>query len=205
MTDYLHIQMAYPPGWVQLPVADSTSTRRDRELDAWAAGKAREMLGQNAPAEDVSQRARDLAELTVACRIRRDRYGVAYYPPGQPGLIAMLDVKELSPSREHGQISFGLLHQIYAQPTADTVGDIESSEVDLPAGPALRVRRKQVEEPDPAGQGTLTESVTYAIHPSGLADAAVMTMSWTSAHVGDELAEMADAIARTIRISQARR
>jgi hypothetical protein len=62
-----------------------------------------------------------------------------------------------------------------------------------------------VEEPDPAGQGALTESVTYAIHPSGLADAAVMTMSWTSVHVGDELTKMADAIAKTVRISQARR
>jgi hypothetical protein len=142
VTDYLDIQMAYPPGWVQLPVAASSSTGRDRELDAWAAGKAREMLGEKAPAEDVSQRARDLAELTIACRARRDRYGLAYYPPGQPGLIAMLDVKELTPSREHGQISLALLQQIYAQRTAETVGDIESSEVDLPSGPALRVRRK---------------------------------------------------------------
>jgi hypothetical protein len=100
-------------------------------------------------------------------------------------------------------VSFDSLKKIFASYTPAVVGDTESSMIDLTSGPALRVRRKQVEEPDEDGQGTVTESVTYAIRPPGFGSAAIMIMTWTLIEVGDELAAMADAIAKTIRISPA--
>jgi len=78
-----------------------------------------------------------------------------------------------------------------------------SSRTDLPSGPALRVRSKHVEDPDPTGLGTISEELTYAICPPTLTDALVLTMSWTALQIGDKLAEMADAIARTIRVTPA--
>jgi hypothetical protein len=203
MTGYLHIRMAYPPGWLQLPVADSAKIEHDRKLEAWAEEKAREMLGPESPRDDVVDRMNQLAELTVTCRARKDRYGFAFYPDRGEGLAAILDVQELTPSREHGAITFDLLEKTYAKHTREIVGDIASTRVDLPSGPALRVRRKQIEEPDAQGQGPLTESVTYAIHPTGLTNAVVMIMTWMSLQAGDEFAEMGDAIAQTIRVSQA--
>lgn len=193
------IDLAYPPGWVQLPVGWSKQLEPDTRLDDWAASKARALLGPGADAQQIAQRAGDLAALTITCRTRKDRSGFAFFPDGQPGLVAMLDVKRMTP--EHDEVSFDSLKEIYASYTPTSAGDIESSMTDLPSGPALRARRKQVEEPDEHGQGTLTESVTYAIRPPGFGSAAVMIMTWTSVEIGDDLAAMADAIARTIRIS----
>lgn len=200
MTSYLNIGIAYPPGWVQLPVAASAKLEHDPDVEAWAEQQARELIGPRGMPDDIAQRAKELTELTITSRARKDRYGFAFYPADAGGLAAILDVRELTPSRQHGQLSFPLLEQIYARPTHETVGDIETSHTDLPSGPALRVRRKQIEEPDAHGQGPLTESVTYAIMPPGVTDGVVMIMTWSSIGIGDELAEMADAIARTIRI-----
>ncbi len=196
----MNIDLAYPPGWVQLPVGISKKLEKDKELDAWAAATARQMLA-GASAEQVSERARQLAYLTVSCRARRDRTGLAFYPPSADGLVAMLDVKSFGPDRENPVITLDLLEEIYAKESADTVGGIETSKVDLPSGPAVRVRGKRIEEPDPAGQGTLTEGVIYAIRPPGFDSAVVTTMTWTALQIGDRLADMADAIAKTIRVT----
>ena len=48
------------------------------------------------------------------------------------------------------------------------------------------------------------EGVTHAIRPPGFDGAVVATMTWTVLQLGDKLAEMADAIARTIRVTPAR-
>ena len=115
----------------------------------------------------------------------------------------MLDVKSYGPDRENPVITLDVLEEIYGKASPDTVGDIETSKVDLPSGPAVRVRSKRIEEPDPAGQGTLVEGVTYAIRPPGFDSAVVTTMTWTVLHMSDQLAAMADAIAKTVRVSPA--
>lgn len=94
-----------------------------------------------------------------------------------------------------------VLQELYAKRSAETVGDVEIEQTDLPSGPALRVRGKCIEQADEQGQGLLMEAVTCAILPPGLADAVVATMSWTALQLGDKLAEMPDAIARTIRVT----
>jgi hypothetical protein len=198
----MNIDLAYPPGWVQLPVGISKKLERDKELDKWATGAAQEML-PGAPAEQVSERARQLSHLTVSCRARKDQTGLAFYPPSGEGLVAMLDVKSYVPDRRNPEITLDLLEEIYAKDSADTVGDIQTSRVDLPSGSAVRVRRKRIEEPDPTGHGILMEGVTYAIRPPGFDSAAVATMTWRALQLGDQLAAMADAIAKTIRVTSA--
>ena len=115
----------------------------------------------------------------------------------------MLDVKSYAPDRENPVVTLDLLEEIYAAHSVDTVGDIETARVDLPSGPAVRVRGKRVEERDPTGQGTLMEGVTHAIRPPGFDGAVVAIMTWTAIQLGDRLAEMADAIAKTIRVTPA--
>ena len=198
----MKIGLNYPPGWVQLPIRPGKKLQIDKELNEWADSAAREMLG-SAPPEQVRQRARDLAELTIGCRARRDRYGFVFYPPNARSLVAMLDVKSYAPDRENPVVTLDLLEEIYAAHSVDTVGDIETARVDLPSGPAVRVRGKRVEERDPTGQGTLMEGVTHAIRPPGFDGAVVAIMTWTAIQLGDRLAEMADAIAKTIRVTPA--
>ena len=198
----MRIGLSYPPGWVQLPVGASKQLEGDKDLALWADRTAREML-PGAPPEATDDRARQLVHLTVSCRARKDRSGLAFYPKNADGMIALLDVKSYAPDRENPVVTLGLLEEIYAVRPTDAVGDVESARVDLPSGPAIRVRSRRVEERDPAGQGTLMEGVTHAIRPPGFDGAVVATMTWTALQLGDKLAAMADAIAKTIRVTPA--
>ncbi len=198
------LTFSFPKGWVQLPVLDSDKVlERDKALEAWAVGQAQAMLGPDCDKERVGQRAAELTRLTVGSRGRHAMYGLAFYPPGAAGLLAILDAKRVVPDRAHPELTFDVLRQFYAKRSAETVGDIEIEQADLPGGPALRVRSKHIEQADEHGQGLLMEAVTCAIRPSGLVDAVVLTMTWTALQLGDKLAEMADAIARTIRVTPA--
>jgi hypothetical protein len=198
----MSIGLSYPPGWIQLPVGISKKLERDKQLAAWADEAAQKMLG-DADLDAVRDRARQLVHLTVSCRARHDRSGLAFYPRPADGLVAMLDVKSYAPDRENQVITLELLEDIYATPTADTIGGVVKSRVRLPSGPAVRIRATRVEEPDPTGHGTVMEGVTFAIRPPGFDEAAVASMTWTALQLGDRLAEMADAIARTIRVTPA--
>lgn len=198
----MKIGLSYPPGWVQLPVGTSKKLGGDKQLEGWAEQTAHAML-PDAPAEEVQERTRQLVHLTVSCRARKDRSGLAFYPKWADGMVAMVDVKSYRPDRENPVITLDLLEEIYASASADTVGDVQAARVDLPSGPAIRVRSKRVEEHDPTGQGTIMEGVIHAIRPPGFDGAAILTMTWTALQLGDKLAEMADAIARTVRVTPA--
>lgn len=198
----MKIGLSYPPGWIQLPVGTSKKLEGDKQLEAWAKHTASAMLPGASP-EAVSERARQLVHLTVGCRARHDRSGLAFYPKSTDGMVAMLDVMSFAPDRDNRVITLDLLADIYTRPVADAVGDVYSTRVNLPSGPAVRVRSMHVEEPDPTGHGTITEGVTHAIRPPGFDSAVVATMSWTALQLGDKLAEMADAIAQTIRVTPA--
>jgi hypothetical protein len=200
-TDF-DIRFSYPEGWVQLPVTDSGEVpERDKELERWAADTARATLGQDAPAHIVQERASELASLAMGSRARQAWYGFAYFPAGAPGLVALLDVLRLVPDPDYPEITLDLVQGMYATDSADTVGELETSRTELPSGPAVRIRAKQIEGRDPTGQGTLMEGVTYAIRPPGTRDAVITQMSWTALPLGDKLAKMADAIARSMTLT----
>jgi hypothetical protein len=199
------LAFSFPQGWIQLPVLDGRKVlERDKDLEKWSAEKARKMLGPDADAGQLQQRAAELTRLTIGSRARHALYGLAFYPPGASGLVAILDAKRVVPDREkYPQLTLEALAQVYAARTPETVGDIDVSQTALPSGPAVRVRSKQVEDPDADGQGTLIEVVTHAICPPGMGDSVVATMTWTALQLGDKLAAMADAIAKTIRVTPA--
>jgi hypothetical protein len=118
-------------------------------------------------------------------------------------LLRTREHAECLPGREYRTMTLDALEEIFGGPSADTVGEAVVSREKLPGGPAVRVRRMRVEDADPAGQGTIVEGVTHAIQPQGIDGAIVATMTWTALQLGDKLAEMADAIARTIRVTSA--
>ncbi len=201
VTDF-DIKFSYPEGWVQLPVTGGgEGPEHGNELEQWAEDTARATLGPGAPPDLVQERVTELATLTLGSRARQAWYGLAFFPPGAPGLVALLDVLRLVPDPDYPEITLDLVQAMYAQDSADTVGELETSRTELPSGPAVRIRAKQIEGRDPAGRATLTEGVTHAIRPPGTRDAVITQMSWTALPLGDELAEMADAIARSIMIT----
>lgn len=196
------LDYSVPPGWVQLPVRENRKTlRHDRKVETWSRERARAMLGASATADHLTQRATELAKLTYEARARGAMDGLALYPPRIDGLVAILDVKRAVPDRTYPELTFGALREVYAKPSADTMGDIEQQQVDLPSGPALRIHRKRAEPADPTGQSFVTEGVTYAIRPTGTDDAVVMIMTWGALPLGDRLTAMAAAIAETLKIT----
>ncbi|MDT0307479.1 hypothetical protein RM780_10945 [Streptomyces sp. DSM 44917] len=77
-------------------------------------------------------------------------------------------------------------------------------EIDLPAGPALRVHELVREEPTEDGRRLLMEYVSYYVFPPGLTDGPVeMTVSWSSPAIGAEMAGTADEIAASLTVSPA--
>jgi hypothetical protein len=192
------LSMKYQEGWIQLPVPKKI------DPEAWAARAAPQTLGPGATREQVSARAAHLVQVTNSARARRDWYGLAYYPSFAPALVALLDIKAYVPGREYKTMTLEVLEEIFGGPSSDTVGDAAVAREQLPGGQAVRVRRMRVEEGDPTGQGTIIEGVTHAIKPPGIDGAVEVSMTWTVLQLGDKLAEMADMIARTIRITPAR-
>jgi hypothetical protein len=198
------LDFSFPKGWVQLPVLENKKAfSNDKKVEAWSMAQAQTMLGAGATQEQLEHRARELAALTYGARARNDMYGLAFYPSGSPGAVALLDVKHLIPDRQSETLTFDDLRELYAKHSADTVGDVDESQTELPSGPALRIHRKRAEGGDPTGQGTIMEGVTYAIRPPGMDDAIVMIMTWAALQFGDRLAMMADAIAKTIKVRPA--
>jgi hypothetical protein len=197
------LAFSFPPGWTQLPVLDGRKVlERDKDLETWSAGKAREMLGPGPGLGQLQQRAAELTRLTIGSRARHALYGLAFYPPSASGLVAILDAKRVVPDRKkYPELTLDALAEVYAARTPETVGDIDVSQASLPSGSAVRVRSRQVDDPDGNGQGILTEGVTHAILPPGTGDSVVVTMTWTALQLGDKLAAMADAIAKTIRVT----
>jgi len=196
------LDFSFPPGWVQLPVLENKrELRHDKKLQAWARTRAQEMLGSDALPEPAERRAEELVSLTFEARARQATYALAFYPEPAAGLVALLDAKHLVPDRTSPELTFGVLRELYAKPSANSVGGAETTQAELPSGPALRVRDKHVEAGDPTGQGTIMEGVTWAIRPPAMDDAIVMIMTWTALLAGDRLSAMADAIAETVKIT----
>ncbi len=114
-------------------------------------------------------------------RAREAMYGLVFYTmPTAPGPLAFLDVMRIIPDRRtYPELTFEVLHKIYAEPGAGSLGGIDEQQVELPSGPALRVRRQRAEPGDPTGQSTVMEGVTYAIRPPGITDAIAQSVQVT--------------------------
>lgn len=195
----LRIEVSHPPGWMQLPLLGS-GVHQGRGLNAWATSMAQQILAKNR-GRPVRQMARDLARLTTDCRTRRVQLGYVFYPIGIGRRLAQLDFEVFAPDPENPVITLDLLESIYGCVDEDPCGAATSSRVNLPCGPAVRIRAARAQEAR-LGHATLTEHVTYAIRPAGFTHAIVATMTWETLSLGDKLAEMADGIARTIVITQ---
>jgi hypothetical protein len=189
------LQMKYPEGWIQLPIA------RKIEVGTWAEQAAWETLEPSATDERAAARVEHLVQITNAARANHDWSGLAYFPSYAHTLVALLDVKAYVPDGQYKTTTLDVLEEIFGGPAADTVGEKTVEREQLPGGPALRIRRMRAEPGDPTGQSTIMEEVTHVIHPPGINGAVQVCMTWTVLQLGDKLAAMADAIAKTVRVT----
>ena len=74
------LRFSVPDAWTELPVLDHwTAHENDLALVAWARQQARAMLGQDATADQVVDRAATLAALTYAARTQGVHYSLAFF------------------------------------------------------------------------------------------------------------------------------
>jgi len=101
----------------------------------------------------VQERASELASLAMGSRARQAWYGLAYFPAGAPGLVALSTWLRLVPDPDYPEITLDLVQGMYATDSADTVGELETSRTELPSGPAVRIRAKQSKAAIPLARG----------------------------------------------------
>jgi hypothetical protein len=83
------------------------------------------------------------------------------------------------------------------------VGEATSEAIELPAGPAVRLRGIYTDPRDQEGSSVLVERVMHAVRPPQIEDLLLLSTTWAMLALGDELAARADELARTLSVQQA--
>lgn len=199
MTDpQISITSPRAPGWIRLPVEAPRrklfGSRRGMEkpVTDWAAGQAREALGEDPAAAAYAEL---LARLARGGRERGEKLAFAWFP--KPGGLpaAQLSVSTFGASRE--PLTLDVLEEEFGW-RDDQTRTLESDRTDLPAGPAVRVRREQSAGDD---SPDVAVSITYAILPPEMENALVFTMFWLLADDDPDLVFIADSAAMSLRVT----
>jgi hypothetical protein len=201
------LRFEVPEAWTQLPVLDNwTAIEHDTALVAWARRQARAMLGPDATARQVADRAMTLAKLTYAARVQGVHYSLAFFAANPYEVAGTLNVRQVIADRKGHRLSPGAVRKAFGQPPADLPGRIEDAQVeesrtDLPSGPALRIVRRETRRDDRTGQEWHPETVVWTVWPPGVGDAVVMVFLWSfnySPEFREQLAQLAEGVAGSL-------
>lgn len=191
------------PGWVRLLVEPpkrrffGSKNSLEKPLTDWAAAQARAAFGPGSAPGSVSAYTDMLTRLARGGRERGEKLAFAWFPePG--GLpVAQITVSALGSADE--AVTLDALAEQFGWRDSQT-RSLEVERADLPAGPAVRVRREQATPDGGDGASDVAASVTYAFLPPQLNSALVFTMFWTLSDDQPALTEIADSTARTLRV-----
>lgn len=114
--------------------------------------------------------------------------------------VGYLDIFGYYPPDPEQPSSLEFYRGVYGAPNESTVGEIKVTEVELPAGPALRFHKQWKTKPGWKPSFLLHESVTYAVRPPRIPDAVVLRLMWTELAMSGILVRAADNIAQTLEI-----
>lgn len=191
---YVQLQVPVPAGWVRLPL--------DADPAVWAEQNIRE-AASGVTAQETSVGAAAATQL-LEIAVRRAQYlwdgdyaapvSLALQPDPLGRVYAVLDAcafpledLPLSPERilgigsDHGGI----------------LGEVEATEVELPAGPAIRYRSLLAAAPqdDEPTSSQVTEALAYVITPGDLPGFVLVEAQWADLDLADQIAEQVAAIA----------
>ena len=185
-----------PPTTLWLPLGN--------DLPAKDIGKraAVKILGNDAPKHDLAKFARIVTDGVTDCRRRGVRQGGLLFYPDYNRLppIANIDVSGYYSNDPDRPTSLDFYRQLYATPTERTIGSIEVTNLQLPAGPAIRFHQRYW--PKPSGDPVIHqwEEVRFAVTPPQIDSAVVLNVGWVEPQFSEALINMADAIAQTLEV-----
>jgi hypothetical protein len=175
------------------------SKRPLRQLGSEAALK---VLGPDMPSDRLDQFARVIRDGTQSSRDRGAMMGGLIFFPDYKRLppIATIDVFGYHPAVPGKPGSLEYFRKHFGVPDRDTVGPVEVTSLQLPAGPAIRFHRRRWPKQgwDPAAYQW--EEVSYAVRPPEITSIVVVTVAWVEFKFSAELVNAADAIAPTLAI-----
>jgi hypothetical protein len=183
--------------WVRLPL----DTPAD---DGWQEQAAERLLAQDTPPDLRADLAAQLDFWLGDCRRRGVPTALALVPDEIATVAAVAELHRYAP--DPADPSAGTIEWLSSNLAADqrpTVGEAASEVVELPAGPAVRLRGIYAEIRDQEGSGMLVERVMHAVRPPQIDDLLLLSTTWAMIALGDELAGRADELARTLTVEQA--
>lgn len=212
MTYRINIAVPRPvDSWVWLPVAKPKRSGlfialRDRGRDGdsditeWAAAKARELLGTGADPQALRCHADSLARAASSGRKRGLKMAAVWIQKERAATVAQLEVSTWHLTRDDRySLSLDMLERVFARRDSETA-ELEVSRLELPAGPAVRVRREWHQDGPGGSPEDAAVSVTYVCLPPQIKHAIVYMMYWVLADDFPELTALADSLAPTLRI-----
>jgi len=185
-----------PRNTLRLPVAS------DRPLKELGREAALNILGLGTPEDRLEKFARVIRDGTQSCQNRRAMMGALIFFPDYNRLppIATVDIFS-GHSREPGKPSFLEFYREHlGTPDKSTVGPVEVTDLELPAGPAIRFHRRYWPKQSLDPIAHLWEEVTFAVRPPQISETVLLTVAWAELKFSEALINAADAIAPTLAI-----
>lgn len=181
-----------PPddGWVWLPGADE-------DIAAWAQAVCDDLGALGATGVRLGEQLRSFA---LPFRQREHDLGGLWIPDSAYGVLASLTADRVRVDVAPGE---RFVSESVCQERG--LASPEVTQVELPAGPALRVRRVERAGSGPAGD-QIVESVKHLVTPAGIVDSegyptgVELVLTWSLLHEGDDFAQLADETAQLLRI-----
>jgi hypothetical protein len=163
---------------------------------------ARRVLGSEAPEDRLEKFARIIRDGTTSSRDRGAMMGGLIFFPDYRRLppIATVDVFGYHSDEPGKPGSLEPFRTHFGTPGRDTAGPVEVTDLDLPAGPAIRFHRRFWPMPSPDPVAYRWEEVMFAVRPPQISDSVVVTLSWIESKFSATLINAADAMAPTLAI-----
>jgi hypothetical protein len=190
-------RLKVPKTTFMLPVA-----RDHRSLDELGREAAAKVYGSHAPEERLKAFARIIHDGIKDCRERGVKMGGLIFFPDFNRLppIANVDVFGYHSKDPAEPSSLEFYRGLYGTPTERSVGPVEVTDLQLPAGPAIRFHRRYWPKANWDPIAHQWEDVTYAVRPPEIDSAVVLRVSWVEFKFSEALIKSADAIAQTLEI-----
>jgi hypothetical protein len=173
----------------------------ERPLGEVAREIALDVLGSGAPPTRLRMMEQVIHDVTTDARRRGSmQSGVIFWPDATRfPPIADINLTAFYPPDPSSPPALEHYREMFGTPDEETIGPIETTEVDLPLGPALRFHRRWARKKR-FGSNLLREDITYAVRPPQIDDAVCMVVSWVEPQYTSGLIKIADKSAQTLRI-----
>lgn len=193
----LRISAGAPGGAIPLPINE------EGDMTSWARSTARSRMPYEASDEDIEQFAQMLLECTAESRARGPKIiAMAFCPDPTVGELARIEFSRMDPGPEWADLDLKQLANLFAgpiHPRALLEPNVTSR--DLPAGPSVRIRQQFLTDVGEDHVGKVVHSIIYAIRPPAMGTAVVMSVAWQALYYSDQLTELADKLAETVRVA----